>query len=132
MIGHDRDAAVMEAEVGVMPQPDVEAIVAAVLACAGVAGLDSDIVTYVGDRRVEGVGISGDVMQLHVHGWCDLSVEVLCAEICAAVAVVAPTMSVVISVPEIVDPYEFPDDAGNGTDLRATGGVRRLVPGSHR
>lgn len=86
---------------------DVDAVTKSVLGCRSVMGLGAEIATYHHGRRIDGVRIQGNGVQLHVLGRYDVTVEALCAEISAAVSPLLPGKDIDISVVDMVDPYLF-------------------------
>lgn len=96
-------------------EPDPDAVVAAVLACPGVAamasGVAGEIATYLPGRRVSGVQIRDTSLEVHVVARWVPSLQDLAAHVAAAVAPLAGGRAVGVHIDDLA-PNELA--AGDG------------------
>ena len=106
------DAAVPDRPEGPVPggQVPVEAVAAAVERCAGVASLSAGALggfgTYLPGRRIAGVRVGDDAVELHVVARWGISIPSLAADVRAAVAPLVPGRTVDV----VVDDVTLPSD----------------------
>ena len=84
---------------------DPDEVVAAVTACPDVAsmagGLVSEVACYLPGRRVEGVRISDDGLQVHIVASWGRPLPEVAEEVRQAVQAVAPAVPVLVSIDDI-------------------------------
>lgn len=96
------------------PQPapgavDVDAVAAAVAGCPSVAhlvqgGPGDQIATFLPGRRVGGVRVSDDAVEVHIATRWDVPIPAAAAEVRSALATLARGRSVTVAVDDIDDP----------------------------
>ena len=90
---------------GVVEGVDVDAVHDAVAACTGVAGLGTSLpgstATYLPGRRVPGVRVSPDAVELEIRAAWDSSAPQIFAEIKQALAVLAPGRRIDVTIADI-------------------------------
>lgn len=84
---------------------DVDAVASALLDCSSVMGLGDEIATYLGGRRIAGIEVRSDEVQVHVLGRYGLNTENLCAHISAVLMPLVPGKHINIAVIDMVEPY---------------------------
>ena len=99
-----------------MTAPSADAVAQRAAACRSVAGLSAgpvgEVATYLPGRRVPGVRLSDDRIEVHVIGRWGIRVADLAAEVRAAIAPIAPGVPVDVHV----DDLELPED-GDGFEI---------------
>ena len=88
---------------------DVDAVAAAVTACPSVAhlatgGLTGQVATYLPGRRVEGVRVTEDAIEVHLATRWDVPIPQAAAEVRAALAPLAGGRPITVAVEDIDDP----------------------------
>ena len=88
---------------------DVDAVAAAVTACPSVAhlaggGLTGQVATYLPGRRVEGVRVTEDAVEVHLATRWDVPIPQAAAEVRAAVAPLVGGRPITVAVDDIDDP----------------------------
>jgi hypothetical protein len=113
---------------------DVDAVAAAVTACPSVAhlvggSLGDQVATYLPGRRVNGVRVTDDAVEVHLASRWGVPIPEVAAEVRAAVAPFAAGRPVTVAVDDIDDPRaELPaGSTGAGADS-AAGAVPTAVP----
>ena len=95
-------------QTGVIDGVDVDAVAAAVLACADVAGLDGgqfgEVASYLPGRVVTGVVVSGGRVRVQICSRWGVPVAVLAAQITRAVRPLTGPRPVDIVIADIEDP----------------------------
>lgn len=90
------------------PPIDPDAVVAAALACPHVAGMSAgtlaEIATYLPGRRVRGVRVGPDAVQVHVVGVYGPSITEIVGQVQAAVGVLLRGRPVTVHVDDLADP----------------------------
>jgi hypothetical protein len=85
--------------------PDAEAIAAAVRACPGVAdlygGLAGELATYLPGRRVTGLRVRPDFVEVHVVGRYGVRVADIAGQVRRAVSRVAPGLRVDVLIDDL-------------------------------
>ena len=92
---------------------DVDAAAAAVLGCAGVAGLDGgrfgEMASYLPGRKVEGVVISGGRVKVQIRARWGVALPELAAVIAAVLMPLTGPRPVDVVIADIDDPPSWPD-----------------------
>ena len=88
---------------------DVDAVAAAVTACPSVArmaggGLTGQVATYLPGRRVEGVRVHEDAIEVHVATRWDVPIPQAAAEVRAALAPLVGGRPITVAVEDIDEP----------------------------
>lgn len=96
---------------------DVDAVAAAVSGCASVSHLvggsaGDQIATFLPGRRVAGVRVSPDEVEVHIASRWDVPVPDVAAEVRAAVAPLVGGRSIAVAVDDIGDPVAALPAAG--------------------
>ncbi len=90
---------------GVVEGIDVDAVYDAVAACTGVAGLGTDqpgsSATYLPGRRVPGVRVSADAVELEIRAVWDSSAPQIFAEIQQALATITSGRRIDVTIADI-------------------------------
>jgi hypothetical protein len=90
---------------GVVEGVDVDAVHDAVVACTGVAGLGTGLpgssATYLPGRRVPGVRVSPNAVELEIRAAWDSSAPQIFAEIQQVLAIVAPGRRIDVTIADI-------------------------------
>lgn len=98
---------------GVVEGVDVDAVHDAVAACTGVAGLGSgrpgSSATYLPGRRVPGVRVSPEGLELEIRAAWDSSAPQIFAEIKQALAAIAPGRRIDVTIADIEGPGIGPE-----------------------
>lgn len=106
--GFPTAAAAPDASPALVDGVDVDAVAAAVTACAGVAGLYAgrfaEIGTYLPGRRVPGVQVDGGTVTLHVRSRWGVPAEQLLHQITAVTAPMTAGRKVHVVLADIDDP----------------------------
>lgn len=93
-----------------MTDADTEAIAAATLACPHVAGLSAgtveEIATYLPGRRVQGIRIRDDVLEIHLVAKWGTPLPEVAAEVRQAVAGLAGGRQTAVSIEDIEVPEQ--------------------------
>ena len=114
-----------EPDAAVIDGVNVDAVAAAVLACVGVAGLDSgqfgEVASYLPGRTVAGIVVSGGRVTVQIRARWAVPAPRLGAVIRSAVTPLAPTRPVDVVIADIDDPPRAPEPgtACGGTGLAA-------------
>lgn len=92
---------------------DVDGVAAALLGCAGVAGLDGgrfgDMTSYLPGRKVEGVVVGGGRVKVQIRAWWTVPVPELAARIRTILRPLTGSRPVDVVVADIDDPPSPPD-----------------------
>jgi hypothetical protein len=92
---------------------DVDDVAAAVLGCAGVAGLDGgrfgEVTSYLPGRRVPGVVVSGGRVRVQIRSRWGVPAPDLAARITAVLAPLSGRRPVDVVIADIDDPASAPD-----------------------
>jgi len=92
---------------------DVDAVAAAVLGCAGVAGLDGgrfgELTSYLPGRKVPGVVVSGGRVTVQIRSQWAVTAPELAARITEVVAPLAGRRPVDVMIADIDDPPGTPE-----------------------
>lgn len=107
--------------VAAVDEPDVDAVAAAALACPDVVALTSAgpgaLATYLPGRRVFGVRVTAETLEISVVGRYGPTMAELGEQVTAAVAPLAPGRSIVVHVSDLAvdqdEPEEIPEHVGN-------------------
>jgi len=90
---------------GLRPGVDADAVAAAVGACPEVAGLSGgpfgEVATYLPGRRVEGVRVSSDRVEVHVVAWYGVPLRQIADRVRRTVAPVVAGRAVDVSFEDI-------------------------------
>ncbi|MEV4410968.1 hypothetical protein [Catellatospora sp. NPDC049609] len=87
---------------------DVDAVAAAARACPGVEALEGgfpEVATYLTGRRVRGVRVVGDTVEVHIRAAWGIPVNETGAAVRAAVAPLAAGHAVHVTIAGLGDPY---------------------------
>ncbi len=88
---------------------DVDAVAAAVTSCSSVAhlmggGIGGQVATYLPGRRVEGVRVTDDALEVHIATRWDVPIPAAAAEVRAALLPLAGGRPVTVAVEDIDEP----------------------------
>lgn len=112
-------------EAGVVDGVNVDAVAAAVLGCAGVAGLDGgrfgEVASYLPGRKVPGVVVSGGRVTVQIRSRWAVPVPDLAALVTVVLAPLTGRRPVDVVIADIDDPPGTPErpTAVGGSDLAA-------------
>ena len=112
-------------EAAVVDGVNVDAVAAAVLGCAGVAGLDSgrfgEVASYLPGRKVPGVVVSGGRVTVQIRSRWAVPVPDLAALLTVVLAPLTGSRPVDVVIADIDDPPGTPEHptAVGGSDLAA-------------
>jgi hypothetical protein len=112
-------------EAAVVDGVNVDAVAAAVLGCAGVAGLDGgrfgEVASYLPGRKVPGVVVSGGRVTVQIRSRWAVPVPDLAALVTVALAPLTGSRPVDVVIADIDDPPGTPEHptAAGGSDLAA-------------
>ena len=112
---------------------DVDAVAAAVAACPSVAhlaggGLTGQVATYLPGRRVEGVRVTEDAIEVHLATRWDVPIPQAAAEVRAAVAPLAGGRPITVAVDDIDDPQAAIPATTGGSPIGTTGTTSVAMP----
>lgn len=115
------------------PPVDVDAVAAAVTACPSVAhlvqgGPGEQVATFLPGRRVGGVRVTDEVVEVHVATRWDVPIPMAAAEVRAALSAFVGSRSVAVAVDDVDDPQAAlpaatPDGPPRGIAPVPTGAV---------
>jgi len=112
-------------EAAVVDGVNVDAVAAAVLGCAGVAGLDGgrfgEVASYLPGRKVPGVVVSGGRVTVQIRSRWAVPMPDLAALVTVALAPLTGSRPVDVVIADIDDPPGTPEHptAAGGPDLAA-------------
>ena len=121
---------------------DVDAVAAAVAACPSVAhlsggGLAGQVATYLPGRRVEGVRVTDDAVEVHIATRWDVPIPLAASEVRTAVAPLAGGRPITVNVDDVDDPQAaIPETTGGApiaveaVPMGATGTAPASPPGA--
>lgn len=117
----------------VAPLVDVDAVAAAVAACPSVAhlvqgGPGEQVATFLPGRRVGGVRVTDEAIEVHVATRWDVPIPLAAAEVRSAVSALVGSRSVTVAVDDIDEPQAAlpaatPDSAPLGISAVPTGAI---------
>ena len=117
------------------PIVDVDAVAAAVTACPSVShlvegGPGEQVATFLPGRRVNGVRVTDDEVEVHVATRWDVPIPLAAAEVRSAVATLVGGRSVAVAVEDIDEPQAaLPAHTPDGPPLGMAPVPSEVVPG---
>lgn len=115
---------------------DVDAVAATVVACPSVAhlvqgGPGEQVATFLPGRRVGGVRVTDETVEVHIATRWDVPIPMAAAEVRSALAGLAGTRSITVAVDDIDDPQvALPATTPDGPPAELAGGAGDLMTSS--